>query len=294
MGDYLLVTPAFNERDGLPALIETVEAQTVRPALWVVVDDGSTDGSKEWLGDAAKSRPWLAILASPEAAQEYLGAHIARIKRWGYQQAERLAEERGVDWAYCATLDADISLPADHYERLIGELQRNPSLGVVSSVVHSRTPDGVVIESFQRNDLPRGGTQFFRREALDAIGGLPPWPGYDGAANVKCRLAGWELKLLPDLVAVQERETATRYGAAAGYARKGRYAWFLGHHPALIAARAAAYTLKGSPTAGLHFTKAWLGEAVRNRPRCPDPAVRRYYGHERLQEYLKSANRFVR
>lgn len=293
MGDYLLVTPALNERPGLPALIETLQAQTVRPALWLIVDDGSTDGSLEYLRQQAESRPWMTVAESPEAAEEYLGAHIARVKRWGHEEVARRAEAAGIEWAYAGTLDADLQLPADHYERLIDELEANPRLGVVSSVVHSRTPDGVIVESFQRNDLPRGGTQFFRRQALEVIGGLPPWPGYDGAANVKCRLAGWELKLLPDLVAVQERETATRFGAAAGYARKGRYAWFLGLHPAIVAARAAAYSVRGNPTAGVHFVKGWLGEAAKGQPRCPDPAVRRYYGRERLKEYLRRADRFV-
>jgi len=59
------------------------------------------------------------------------------------------------------------------------------------------------------------------------MGGLPPWPSFDSIANVKARALGYETRLVTDLVAIQIRETASRYGHAAGYARKGRYAWFL-------------------------------------------------------------------
>ena len=80
---YVLTTPMRDEIEALPDLLATLEAQTAPPALWLVYDDGSNDGSREWLEEKARTRDWIRIESAPGAGTEYLGAHIARIKRAG-------------------------------------------------------------------------------------------------------------------------------------------------------------------------------------------------------------------
>jgi hypothetical protein len=286
---YVITTPARNERVGLPALLETVAAQLVKPLLWLIVDDGSEDGSREWLERARAQHPYLEVASAPEAADEYLGAHIARIKRWGLEQAILRARERGASPVYAGVLDADILLPAEHYWVLMEAMRLSPSLGVASSVLRAREGERTFVEPFQRADLPRGPTQFFRIECLERMGGLPPWPSFDSIANVKARALGYETRLLPELVATQSRETASRYGHAQGYARKGRYAWFLGLHPVLVLARTAAYSTRRPHRAGYHFLKGYLKSAADRDARCPDPVVRRHYGLPRVIEVAKAA-----
>lgn len=281
---YVLATPVFNEMNVLPGLLASIEQQTQLPVVWLVVDDSSKDGSLQWLQQAAQSRDWLVVLPSPEQADEYLGAHVARIKRWGMEQALRISDERGQPGQLAGIIDADIVVPPDHYERLAAHFEADPTLGVASSVVVSTGSEGTSLDRFQREDSARGGTQIFRRECLAAIGGLPPWPGFDGAANVKARARGYTSRCYFDLVAVQQRETAARFGHAAGYARKGRYAWFLGVHPLMALARGAAYSSGAPRSAGYHFLKAYFGEALARKPRCPDPEVRAAYGWRRISE----------
>lgn len=286
---YVLATPARNEREGLPALLETVGAQQLQPLVWIIVDDGSDDGSRQWLDGVRARYPFLEVLSAPEAADEYLGAHIARIKRWGLEQAIARARAHGHEPAGAGVLDADVLLPPEHYATLLGLLEREPDVGVASSVLVARQGETHFVEPFQRADLPRGPTQFFRVECLEQMGGLPPWPSFDSIANVKARALGYRTRLLHELVAVQSRETATRYGHAAGYARKGRYAWFLGLHPLLVAARTAAYSARRPHHAGYHFLKGYLASAVAHAPRCPDPVVRAHYGLPRVLEVAKAA-----
>ncbi len=293
VGPYVLMTAARDERPRLPALLAAIEAQEQAPALWLLVDDRSTDGTGQWLQDVAASRPWLLSCTAPETDDEYFGDHVAKLKRWGLEQLLAHAADRGVEPAVVGVLDADITIGPEHYRALLEAFARDPRLGVASSRLRSLGGSDDRPERSLRTDLPRGATQTFRRECLAAIGGLPPYCGYDGAANVKARLAGWTCQELQDVVARHDRPTGGRFGLGAGFARKGRYAWFLGHHPGLVALRVAAYaTWSPRPSAG--FARGWLGAALRGAPRCPDLEVRDYYRNERIWEYVPARLRRAR
>ena len=293
--DYVLVTPARDEIEQMPSLFEAVDGQEHRPALWLVVDDGSTDGTLEWLSDRASSRPWLHVASFPEPPDEYLGAHVARVKAHGVAQALDLAAEAGLQPQYAAVLDADLTPLPDYYAAVIGRMEARSDLGVASGLVTSPGQrERQAVESFQRTDLPRGGIQVFRLACLREIGGLPPYAGYDGIANVKAGLRGWRRRLFTDLVVEQARPTATRFGSFAGFRKKGRYAWSLGLNPALVLARTAAYTLRSPRREGLAFLIGWTEARWTGPAPCPDEEVRRYYRWERPREYVRAVLARVR
>src|SRR5271156_2832494 len=56
---YVVITPARDEEQLLPGLIESMRAQTFAPARWMVIDDGSTDRTGAILDQAASVTPWL-------------------------------------------------------------------------------------------------------------------------------------------------------------------------------------------------------------------------------------------
>ena len=245
-----------NERALLPELTECVCRLSTPPALWLIVDDRSTDGTREWLDGHCQGLSWLLVEAAPEEPDEYLGHHIARIKSWGLERAVKEAERRGVSVDYCGILDADVLLPPDHYVRLIECFERDPELGVVSSVLSVQGSEQ--LESWQRSDRPRGPTQLFTRECWQAIGGLPRHQGYDAVANLKAKNRGYHTLLATNVVATHRRETSTREGHARGYERRGRYAYFLHLNPILVLARTLAYSADTPHLKGLHFFKGWL------------------------------------
>src|ERR1041384_5840925 len=156
-----------------------MQAQEQPPLLWLIVDDGSDDGSREWLEQARHGCAFLEVASAPEAADEYLGAHVARIKRWGLEQVIARARARGLEPRCAGVLDADIELPPEHYRALLEAMVQKPRLGVASSLLQARKGQPSCGDPYQRADLPRGPTQFFRIECLDAMGGLPPWPSFD-------------------------------------------------------------------------------------------------------------------
>ena len=46
---YVLITPARNEAQFIELTIRSVVSQTVKPLKWVIVSDGSTDGTETYL-----------------------------------------------------------------------------------------------------------------------------------------------------------------------------------------------------------------------------------------------------
>src|SRR5260370_34514688 len=59
---YVLITPCMNEAEDAKRTLESVAAPTIPPALWVVVDDGSTDATSSILAEYAARPPYLRIV----------------------------------------------------------------------------------------------------------------------------------------------------------------------------------------------------------------------------------------
>jgi len=59
---YALITPARNEAKFIELTIKSVAAQTLLPIKWVVVSDGSTDGTDDIVRRYAAIHPWIELV----------------------------------------------------------------------------------------------------------------------------------------------------------------------------------------------------------------------------------------
>ena len=59
---YVIVTPIRDEEKFIEATITSVQGQTVPPAEWVIVDDGSTDRTGEIIDRYASQLPWIHVV----------------------------------------------------------------------------------------------------------------------------------------------------------------------------------------------------------------------------------------
>ena len=57
-----VVIPAYNEEEDLPACLDSLTQQTYSPIEIIVVDDGSTDGTREVLQDEAARDPMMTLV----------------------------------------------------------------------------------------------------------------------------------------------------------------------------------------------------------------------------------------
>ena len=55
MPELTILTPCFNRKPRMKKLLESLEQQTIFDFQWLIIDDGSTDGTKEWFDQLDKA-----------------------------------------------------------------------------------------------------------------------------------------------------------------------------------------------------------------------------------------------
>ena len=197
MAELLLITPARDEAAHLERTIRAVAAQTQRPDLWLIVDDGSTDATP---GDPRPGRrancPSCGSCRHPQhtaANPDRLAvAAEARAFNWALDSLDL------DDYTHVGKLDADIELPAEYFERLIDGFEREPQLGIAGGGLLERGRNG-----WQLTKVPdyhvRGALKLYSRECFAAIGGIEERLGWDTIDETYARMNGFTTRSLNEV-----------------------------------------------------------------------------------------------
>src|ERR1044071_1557800 len=97
---YVLVTPARNEAAFIEKTLRAMTAQTAPPLRWVIVSDGSTDGTDELVEKYAAEHPWIELLKMPPRAERHFAGKVHAFNA-GYERV------KGLDYAVIGNLDGD-------------------------------------------------------------------------------------------------------------------------------------------------------------------------------------------
>ncbi len=112
---YVLITPARNEADYIELTLKSMVAQTVRPLRWVIVSDGSTDGTDEIVRRYMAGNTWIELLRMPERRERHFAGKVHAFNA-GYDRVKNL------NFDVVGNLDADVSFEPGHFEFLIGKM----------------------------------------------------------------------------------------------------------------------------------------------------------------------------
>jgi biofilm PGA synthesis N-glycosyltransferase PgaC len=222
---YVLITPARNEADFIELTLKSVAAQTAKPVKWVIVDDGSTDGTGDIVTKYAAAHPWIELIQMPERLERHFGGKAAAVNAGRQRVAELQYEVIG-------NLDADVSFEPDYFEFLMSRFSENPRLGVAGTAFRE---DGASYNyEFVGIEHVSGMCQMFRRECFEEIGGyqIIKSGGIDLIAVLSARAKGWETKTFVEKTFIHHRSQG---GALHTGLREriymGRKDYLLGNHP---------------------------------------------------------------
>ena len=262
---YALITPARDEADNLRRLGQCLLEQTVSPAAWVVVDNGSTDDTVDVVRGFAERSDWVSLASSPPADVAQPGEPIVRAFHTG------LAKVGPAD--VVVKLDADVSMGPDFFERLLSAFAADPSLGIASGQCYEQI-GGEWRPTYVTGSHVRGATRAWRWGCLQAVlplDGTVPCV-MDLVDELKAASLGWRTGIVPGLCFYHHRSVGERDGGTAvRWARQGRAAHYVGYRFWYLAARTGFRAIKHP--AALAMIRGYLGAAVRREPRCRDRAV---------------------
>lgn len=275
----LVVSPVRNEAAHLGCVAAAMARQTRPPDEWVVVDDGSDDGTRELLESLAPELPFMRVVAAEDRLDP------TEVDRLALAAAPRafnagLAEGRR-DFTHVAKLDGDVELPPEYYEVLLSRFASEPDLGIAC---------GDLIEpvggDWERLAIPphhvHGALKLYSRECLVAIGGVQERLGWDTIDETYARMQDYRTRSYPDLVARHHRPVATASGALRGRARHGRCAWIAHFGLGWVLLRGLKVGLKMRPRglSGLAFVGGYLHAAAKRVPRVEDREFRSFVRRE--------------
>jgi hypothetical protein len=191
--DYVLISPARDEAEFARRTLDSVTGQTVPPALWVIVDDGSTDGTGAILAEYAARFPYIRVLTRTDRGKRSVGPGVIEAFYAGLETVTDLDR-----FPYLCKLDLDLDLPPRYFETLIERMEAEPRLGTCSGKAYFPAPsntakswDGALVSEHCGDEMSVGMTKFYRRECFQQIGGFVREVMWDGIDCHRCRMLGW-------------------------------------------------------------------------------------------------------
>jgi glycosyltransferase involved in cell wall biosynthesis len=224
---YCLLTACRNEVKYIAATMQSVLRQTTPPTKWIILDDGSTDGTAEVVKELSAGHEWITLRQLERRPGRSFGGQYRAIMG-GYESIRK----QGFD--FVGALDADITFEsAQYYERLFKEFARNPKLGIAGGAIYELEKGVFKARRGNATWSVAGGIQLFRREAFEAIGGYTPleYGGSDGLAVLMAKMKGWEVRSFDDLEVQHHRPTSSADGQLRGAFNRGRCEAAFGYHP---------------------------------------------------------------
>jgi biofilm PGA synthesis N-glycosyltransferase PgaC len=275
---YLAITPARDEEKFLPGLIDSMRAQTIAPARWIIVDDGSSDRSGAILDEAARATPWIEPHHLEFKGPRQSGGESVIM--------QFLPEEVWRPMDFIFRLDADLSFGPDLVEALVGEFRRDPRLGIASPIL-AEPADGGWKDVPVRSMHTRGAAKLYSRACFEAVGKLESVLGWDVIDGARAQMAGFGTRTFAHIRCLHHRPQGSAGGRLRGHYDTGRSAWYVGYSPIYLMAAALRRAVERPYLLSTLTILAGYAEGfVRGRPRVKDRALIRFVRKQQMRRLL--------
>jgi poly-beta-1,6-N-acetyl-D-glucosamine synthase len=236
---YVVITPVRDEAEHIRGTIDSVVAQTILPAQWILVNDGSKDGTGQIIEAAAARHSWITAVHREDRGVRRPGGGVVEAFYAGLKEVE---DER---WQYLVKLDGDLTFRSDYFERCFDEFARDSGLGIAGGLICNSVGGALCAESKVDPQFHvRGATKIYRRECWYDIGGLVQDVGWDTIDELKANMLGWSTRTLSDIMILHHRPAGAAYGTWANWVKNGRANYVTGYHPVFMLLKCMSRALK--------------------------------------------------
>lgn len=271
---YLLVTPCRDEARFARRTLDSVVAQTLRPACWVIVDDGSRDDTPAILAEYAERHPWIRIVRRDDRGARSVGPGVIDAFYAGLETVDVR------EFEFVCKFDLDLDVPANYFETLVARMHADPRLGTCSGKPWFEAHDGTLVSEGCGDEMSVGMTKFYRRECFEEIGGFVRAVMWDGIDCHRCRMLGWKAASFDDVALrfVHLRPMGSSQTSLwRGRMRHGRGQWFMGTGFAYMTA-SALFRMAHRPfvVGGIGMMTGWIAACLARAPRYQDDTFRSF------------------
>ncbi|MBC3906498.1 glycosyltransferase [Undibacterium umbellatum] len=280
----VIIAPVRDEADLIKLTLDSMVAQTVKPVEWIIVDDGSQDGTADIVREYADKYPFIRLVQRPDRGFRKVGGGVVAAFKFGITQ---IAHQ---DYEYIAKLDGDMSFGPRYLECMFEQFALEPKLAAVSGKVF-REEEGQKIEEIIIDEHVAGQFKLYRRTAFEEIGGFVEEVLWDGIDVHTARMKGWTTRsfLHPDAILMHHRLMGSSdKNVYRGRLRWGRGIWFMGYHP-LYALASGVFRMREKPfvIGGLLIIAGYLGAAIKRAPRYDNMEFRQHLHRWQLGQIRK-------
>jgi glycosyltransferase involved in cell wall biosynthesis len=270
---YVVVTPVRDELHHIPHTLRTMKAQTHLPLRWVIVDDGSTDGTSAILADETAGIPWITVIDTGSRERALGSAEVVAFQRGLETIPESLA------WDFVVKLDGDVALDPGYFEHLLARLSGDPGWGIASGVYCEEDARGHWAPVAMPSYHAAGASKVVRRACFRQIGGFVPRKGWDTVDEIRAGLAGWRTGHFDDLRFRHLKPEGAAMGSLATHRFHGEIYYETGGGAGFLLLKALHRALAGSPflLGGLAMGWGYLASVLSGRERLVSDDEARFY-----------------
>ena len=271
---YALISPCRNEAAVARRTLESVAAQSVLPAAWIIVDDGSTDATPAILAEYAARFDFIRVVRRDDRGRRSVGPGVVEAFYAGYETLDP------TQFDYLCKLDLDLELPPRYFELLMERMEANPRLGTCSGKPYYVGRTGRLISEGCGDETSIGASKFYRTECFLEMGGFVRAVMWDGLDCHRCRMLGWIVRSWddPELRFLHLRPMgSSERGILSGRFRHGRGQYFLGTSLAYMTASAIRRMARPPLiVGGLAMWCGYVASMIRRAARYQQPGFRRF------------------
>jgi poly-beta-1,6-N-acetyl-D-glucosamine synthase len=272
-----LITPLRDEEDYVEAMIVSIVKQQIRPAKWLIVDDGSTDKTPAIVRAYCQQFEFIELLELPARSERNAGGEGAiayALQRLDLSQYD-----------YLARFDADLLFEDNYFARILDEFSKDPKLGIAGGGLYIDRNNKLVLERAPEYHV-RGAVKMYRCECFEQLCGLGTDIGWDTIDEVYAWSRGWRTRSFFDIQVIHRRPTGESLHASRIYRERGRAEYLTWSHPAFVLLKSVKIAMR-SPANARYFLGGFVDSYRMRQLRLVDPQFKRTRRNQQLARAFK-------
>lgn len=205
---FCIIIPAHNEEDTIGLTLDSLVKQTLLPQEIIVVNDNSTDKTKEIVEGFQQQYNFIKLANNTSSNLHLPGTKIINAFYKGYDVANK-------DFDVICKFDADLIFPLNYLEQLAFHYKKDKHIGMVAGFCYIPKNNNWILESITGKDHIRGALKTYTKSCFEAIGQLKKSMGWDTIDELLAKYYGFKIVLDNSLHVKHLKPTGINYNKAA-------------------------------------------------------------------------------